>query len=119
MVCFKVERLCGEQRSQAGDERVAWGQWLTSACLAVPAQSFRLFQRDTFEATMRYLPQMPHAEATRLPPPPVQVYSASQHTFQPAHPSQQDQPQSHISMLHDMEPLPTQAQPNSLMVRVI
>ncbi|XP_060561920.1 uncharacterized protein LOC132721617 [Ruditapes philippinarum] len=99
----RVERLCADEKAKAGDERTAWGQWLTSACLAVPAQSFRQFQRDTFEATMRYLPAVTVAGSPRMPPP-SQVFPVSLPAFQQQQPPQlPDQQQSYLSMLHDNE----------------
>ncbi|CAH1266736.1 Hypp3550 [Branchiostoma lanceolatum] len=75
------------QEQQPVDERVAWGQWLMSTCLRVPSAHFQQYQRDTFEATLRWIPREPTVQGrplsgpSSLPPP--QILASTQHTPQP------------------------------------
>ncbi|XP_078585467.1 uncharacterized protein LOC144867428 [Branchiostoma floridae x Branchiostoma japonicum] len=71
----EVETVARETTQEPVDERVAWGQWLMSSCLRIPSEHFQQYQRDTFEATLRWLPREPVTPArpllgpTALPPP--------------------------------------------------
>ncbi|XP_035660669.1 uncharacterized protein LOC118405332 [Branchiostoma floridae] len=67
----EVENLAKESQ-QPVDERFAWSQWLTSTCFRVPPAHFYQYQRETFETTMRWLPNEPAALPGRpMPGPPV------------------------------------------------
>ncbi|KAJ8048800.1 hypothetical protein HOLleu_01265 [Holothuria leucospilota] len=86
------------------DERTSWGHWLMSTCQRIPSEHFQQYQRDTFEATMRWIPKEPAAPPQPLPTPvmlPPAQRQATQPTYQPLNtysmpqqPQQQQQQQS-------------------------
>ena len=65
---LQMEKVANEAQ-QPVDERVAWGQWLMSTCLRVSSAYFQQYQRDIFEATLRWIPREPVVQGTPLPGP--------------------------------------------------
>ncbi|CAH1268943.1 Hypp4037 [Branchiostoma lanceolatum] len=66
------------------DERVAWGQAVANVYLPqFPLEHFQQYQRDTFEATLRWIPREPTVQGRPLPgplalPPPQSLASTQQ-----------------------------------------
>eukprot|EP00058_Branchiostoma_floridae_P002214 XP_002587702.1 hypothetical protein BRAFLDRAFT_94605 [Branchiostoma floridae] len=76
----EVENIARDQ--QPLNERASWSHWITSTCFRIPPDHFQHYQRDIFEATLRWLPREPSVMSVPLPGPsafpPPQSHGAPQ-----------------------------------------